>query len=94
MNALEQLKAFGAQMEQRQAPRRWEAYEQCSPKDVPADVVWDRQRGAAKGFRLAFGGPRRSRGAEPFTWGAPWRRLINESTRLATFYRYTTDTSR
>lgn len=69
--------------------RRWETYERCQPRDVPEGIIWTETAGsriAGGRHRVAFGGP--SDCAQRHEWGAPFRRIYDRKTRIATFFVY------
>lgn len=66
--------------------RGWEQYQNCRAEDVPPGIRWDASDFSPNGYDVYYGGPSSLR--ETFSWGAPYRRIINLKTRAVQHARY------
>lgn len=66
--------------------RRWEQYERCEAREVPPGIIWTEAPTSRGHLRVSYGGPRDC--PDRRDWGAPFRRLYNQKTRIAVFYAY------
>lgn len=63
---------------------KWESYRKCDAAQVPAWVRWHESEFSPKGYVVWYGGTTPGDNS----WGAPFRRIVDEKGRTITYYRF------